>query len=155
MRFQVVLSSLALAAVVTAQSSESGPGTTPIPITGPNMTPPPTTGIASDTSSTMETQSPRPSLPGTTSEAPTETMPSITGEPPSPSATSPASSVTGRMTTQGGSLSSVLSSIASSASSAAGSASSSPNAGVAVELGVAGWSVMAIMAGVLAGAALV
>ncbi|KAG9123438.1 hypothetical protein FRC07_014940 [Ceratobasidium sp. 392] len=156
MRFQVVLTSLALAAIASAQSS--GPGTTPIPITGPNMTPPPSTGIETPTA-TIETQSPRPAFSTTSagSAAPTETFPSITDASTTPTrtATNPLSSIIGSISSAVGSVSNIPSSILSSASSVAASATGSPNAGTAVQVGVAGWSVAAVAAGVLAGAAFV
>ncbi|QRW00552.1 hypothetical protein RhiJN_28570 [Ceratobasidium sp. AG-Ba] len=155
MRFQVVMTSLVFAAVVGAQSS--GPGTTPIDITGPNMTPPPSTGIASGTPS-LETQSPRPIITTASSEsaAPTETFPSITGGPSSasPTATNPISSILGSASSALGSVTNIPSSALSSVLGGS-TQSSAPNAGVSVFGGVTGWSVAAVAAGVVAGAALV
>ncbi|KAG8717851.1 hypothetical protein FRC08_006493 [Ceratobasidium sp. 394] len=157
MRFQIVMTSLVLAAVASAQSSYTGP----VPITGTNLTPPPSTGIETDTSS-IETQSPRPAITTrSNSEAPTETFPSISEEPTesSSSLSSPTSisrSVTSPLpgpTSPPGISTRSATAISSGAASPTGSGS--PNAGVAVQVGVAGWSVVAVMAGVVAGAVLV
>ncbi|CAE6428688.1 hypothetical protein RSOLAG22IIIB_01162 [Rhizoctonia solani] len=163
MRTQFVLSILAFAAAVSAQSSSSFI-TTPIDITGTNLSPPPATPTS------IETQSPRPSLSAPESEAPTETFPSISDGPSSeaptetmptivPSVTQPP--VTGSLSSVIASASSALSSVSNSltsrsASTVPASATPSPsqNAGVALQFGVAGWTVGAVLAGVVAGAAL-
>ncbi|KAJ1310132.1 hypothetical protein OPQ81_006877 [Rhizoctonia solani] len=140
MRTQFVLSALAFAAAVTAQSSSSFI-TTPIDITGTNISPPPATPTS------IETQSPRPSLsaPITESQAPTETFPSISD---APTETMPTivSSVTQPPCDQLAEQPSAV--------SPSNTPTTSQNAGVPLQVGVAGWTIGAVLAGIAAGAAL-
>ncbi|CAE7230226.1 unnamed protein product [Rhizoctonia solani] len=149
MRTQFVLSAMAFVATVGAQSGSSFI-TTPIDITGTNISPP------SATPSSIETQSPRPSL--SASEAPTETFPSFTDSPTEtmptivPSVTQPISSI---IASASSALSSVSNSLTSrTATTIAASPTPSQNAGVPLQVGVAGWTVGVVVAGVAAGAAL-
>ncbi|KAH7340526.1 hypothetical protein B0J17DRAFT_323214 [Rhizoctonia solani] len=144
MRVQFVVSTLAFVAAVGAQSSSSFI-TTPIDITGTNISPP------SATPSSIETQSPRPSLSAplsseseasteifpSISDAPTETMPTIVSSVTQPPATNSLSSV-----------------VATSTIGASSTPTPSQNAGVPLQIGVAGWTVGAVLVGAVAGAAL-
>ncbi|CAE6462758.1 unnamed protein product [Rhizoctonia solani] len=156
MRVQFVVSTLAFVAAVSAQSSSSFI-TTPIDITGTNISPP------SATPTSIETQSPRPSLSAplsseseasteifpSISEAPTETMPTIVSTVTQPPATNSLSSV---VASASSALSSVSNSLTSRTASTIGASTPTPsqNAGVPLQIGVAGWTVGAILAGVAA-----
>ncbi|CAE6426979.1 unnamed protein product [Rhizoctonia solani] len=157
MRTQFVLSALAFVATVENLNRVFCSD-----ITGTNISPP------SATPSSIETQSPRPSLSaseaptetfpsiseGPTSEAPTETMPTIVSSVTQPSVTNPLSSI---IASASGALSSVANSLTSRSAStiaASNTPTASQNAGVPLQIGVAGWTVGAVLAGVVAGVAL-
>ncbi|ELU44454.1 hypothetical protein AG1IA_01510 [Rhizoctonia solani AG-1 IA] len=139
-------------------SSDTSLITEPIPITGTNVSVPPTP-------TSIETQSPRPSISVTSeSEAPTETFPSISeSEAPTTigtivSSVTPIPTTTPLSSSVIASASSALSSISNSLSSAASTIptptpTGSQNAASSLRSG-AGWTVGAVLAGVAFGAAL-